>query len=257
MTPKEASRKAWAEMKQKPFKERLAYFWDYYKWHTLAVLALVIVAISYTVSILREPDYKANGLLLNAYSYSNYEQIQANIQSLADGFSKAEDLDDKNVEVNLDGSRVYYLDEENDAYNADTIQLILTYVASESLDFIIGDEDAMLELAYMQMFQDLSSILNDEQLQKLDDSVLYIDMAVVEKREAALDQDLDTSDIVYPDPTKPERMERPAPVFVRLAQSDKLNGIYTQSSESLVFGFTGRNQGGYAEAFLNYLLEND
>lgn len=43
MTPKEASRKAWAEMKQKPFKERLAYFWDYYKWHTLAVLALVIV----------------------------------------------------------------------------------------------------------------------------------------------------------------------------------------------------------------------
>lgn len=115
----------------------------------------------------------------------------------------------------------------------------------------------MLELAYMQMFQDLSSILNDEQLQKLDDSVLYIDMAIVEKREAALDQDLDTSDIVYPDPTKPESMERPAPVFVRLAQSDKLNGIYTQSSKSLVFGFTGRNQGGYAEAFLNYLLEND
>lgn len=257
MTPKEASRKAWVEMKQKPFKERLAYFWDYYKWHTLAVLALVIVAISYTVSILRGPDYKENGLLLNAYSYSNYEQIQANIQSLADGFSKSENLDDKNVEVNLDGSRVYYLDEENDAYNADTIQLILTYIASESLDFIIGDEDAMLELAYMQMFQDLSSILNDEQLQKLDDSVLYIDMAIVEKREAALDQDLDTSDIVYPDPTKPESMERPAPVFVRLAQSDKLNGIYTQSSESLVFGFTGRNQGGYAEAFLNYLLEND
>lgn len=257
MTPKEASRKAWAEMKQKPFKERLAYFWDYYKWHTLAVLVLVIVAISYTVSILREPDYKANGLLLNAYSYTNYEQIQANIQSLADGFSRAENLDDQNVEVNLDGSRVYYLDEENDAYNADTIQLILTYAASESLDFIIGDEDAMLELAYMQMFQDLSSILNDEQLQKLDDSVLYIDMAVVEKREAALDQDLDTSDIVYPDPTKPESMEQPVPVLVRLAQSDKLNKIYTQPSEALVFGFTGHNQGGYAEAFLNYLLDND
>ena len=118
------------------------------------------------MSILRGPDYKENGLLLNAYSYSNYEQIQANIQSLADGFSKSENLDDKHVEVNLDGSRVYYLDEENDAYNADTIQLILTYIASESLDFIIGDEDTMLELAYMQMFQDLSSILNDEQLQK-------------------------------------------------------------------------------------------
>ena len=97
MTPKEASRKAWAEMKQKPFKERLAYFWDYYKWHTLAVLVFVIVAISYTVSILREPDYKVNGLLLNAYSYSNYEQIQSDIQSLVDGFSKAENPDDKTL----------------------------------------------------------------------------------------------------------------------------------------------------------------
>ena len=257
MTPKEASRKTWAEMKQRPFKERLAYFGDNYKWHMLTVLALVIVAISYIVSILHEPDYKANGLLLNAYSYSNYEQIQANIQLLADGFSRAENLDDKNVEVNLDGSRVYYLNEENDSYNADTIQLILTYVASDSLDFIIGDEEAMLELAYMQLFQDLRVILNNEQLQKLNDSVLYIDMAVVEQREAALNQNLDTSNIVYPDPTKPESMEQPAPVFVRLAQSDKLNEIYTQPSESLVFAFTGRNQGGYAEAFLNYLLDID
>lgn len=243
-------------MKQKPLKERLAYFWDYYKWPAFAVVALIIAAVSYTVSLLYAPEYKVNGLLLNAYSYSNYEQIQSEIKLLADHFVKAEVLDAKKVEVNLDGSRVYYPDNGKDSYNYDTIQLILTYTAADALDFIIGDKDAMLELAYMQVFQNLETVLSNAQLQVLDGDILYIDFAVVEQREAALDQNLDTSDIVYPDPAKPEVMTQPVPVFVQLKQSEKLERIYTQPAETLVFGFAGSSRGGYTVPFLNYLLEN-
>lgn len=257
MTPKEASRKIWEDMKSKPFKERLTYFWDYYKWHTLAVFALLIVAISYTVSLLQAPDYKVNGLLLNAYSYLDYEQIQENVQLLEDTFSEQAQLPEKNVQINLDASRVYDPTGENETYNYDTMQLMLTYIASDALDFAIGDEDTMLALAYMQVFQDLRSVLSEQQFQACSDDLLYIDYAVVEAREEALNQDLDASGIVYPDPSEPDKMEDPIPVFIRLDQTNMLNEIYVQPSGELEFGFTGSNQYGYAEEFLRYLLDSE
>lgn len=257
MTTNEAVKQAWQSMKDRPVKERLRFFWDYYKWHTIAAVVLVVFLVSYISAILAEPDFKLNGLLLNAYSYSNYEQVQEECQTLANAFTEDYAIDQSVLEVVLDPSRVYYTDGENTSYNSDTLQLILTYTAADALDFIVGDQEAMMEIAYMEVYRDLHGFLNEEQLEAYDGDILYIDYAVVVERQEALDRNLDDSDIVYPDPTDPEGMAEPIPVLIRVSDSQKLRSIYTQSGENLFLGFTGSNKSGLDIPFLEYLLESE
>lgn len=255
MTISELRDSEWAKMRNQSAGKRIRYFWDYYKWHVLIGVTVLASAINYVVSVQNEPDATVYGLLLNSYSYFNYEKVDAQTQALADSFLDQCQLTENQMQILLDTSRVYYVDGKDDTYNYDTIQLLYACTSAESLDFITGDAASMIELAYMQFFWNLEELMPEEMLQKYKGNMLYIDMAMVRQRETVVNQDLDDNIIVYPDPSKPELMEEPVPVLISVDDSTHLQNIYSQNDGSLFFAFTSKDETGYTLKLLCHLLQ--
>lgn len=257
MSINDERRTVWKTMRSQPVGIRVRYFWDYYKWHTITVVILLTLAISYMVALLTEPDATVNGMLINSYNYFRYEEMDKQAQELASAFLEHQGKTKDQLSLAMDTSRVYYVGEEDDSYNYDTIQLLLMYTAADSLDYVTGDSGALIDLAYMQFFRNLKDHLPDVVLQKHKDDILYIDMALVEQRQEALDNNLDQSNITYPDPSKPEQMKDPIPVLICIDNSVRLREIYGDNVSQLYFAFTSSDKGGNTSAFLQYLLQGN
>lgn len=48
-------------------KEKIAYIWEYYKWHIIIPIVAIILAVTFIVDIVTAPDVLLNGVLLNVY----------------------------------------------------------------------------------------------------------------------------------------------------------------------------------------------
>lgn len=257
MSINDERRAVWKTMRSEPIGIRVQYFWDYYKWHTIIFVTLLALAISYTVALLTEPDATVNGMLINAYNYFRYEEMDKQTQELASAFLEQQGKSEDQLSLNMDTSRVYYVGEEDHSYNYDTIQLLLTYTAADSLDYVTGDSAALIDLAYMDFFGNLEDHLPDEVLQTNKEDLLYIDYAVVEQRQEAFDNNLDLSIIIYPNPSKPEQMKDPIPVLICIDNSERMREIYGDSVGQLYFAFTSSDKDGNTAAFLQYLMQGN
>ena len=54
-----------AVLKNGTIKQKISYIWDYYKWHIMIPLIVVIALISYIVNIVTRPDIILNGVTAN------------------------------------------------------------------------------------------------------------------------------------------------------------------------------------------------
>lgn len=255
VTIKERRKLEFSKISDQSVEKRFKYLWYYYKWHAIICIVLFVAIIGYFNAIINEPETVLNGLLLNSYSYSRYDTLERQVNKLVNTYFEQENITESQMQINLDTSRVYYVDGEDDSYNYDTLQLMLACTAAESLDFVTGDAVALIDLAYMQFFANLEDHLPEELMQKHNSDILYIDMAVVRQRERSLNNNIDDSSIIYPDATKPELMEEPVPVLICINGSVQLRDIYGPNFESIFFAFTSDDQTGNTFRFLRYLLK--
>ena len=93
--------------------------------------------------------------------------------------------------------------------------------------------NAILNFGYGEIFVNLEDVLSEEELEKYKPYLLYVDLAVIDKKNEAIDNDQNADKIPCPDPTKPEEMEKPVPVFVDVTKCEKMANIYSYSSDSL------------------------
>ena len=149
-------------------------------------------------------------------------------------------IEDKAADVVLLTDWNYVADDEEKADdNYYTIQALTMYTQESVLDFVTGDQQNMLQLAYGDFFVDLSAVLSAEQMQCYAPYLRYIDMAVIEEA-----RELDNEDMMaiingemteFPDCTKPEQMEKPTPVFIDISECSKITAFYSENNESLLF----------------------
>lgn len=248
MTPEKIRREEWKKMRHKPLKQRLAYFWDYYKWYTVAVLVILAAVAVYVGGLLSEADDSVYGLMLNNCNILNQQENEQMAQDMAVEFRQELGRTEKELELTLDVSRTYAPDGGYYA-NYDLLQLILNYSIGGMLDFVIADEASMLDFAYAGYFQNLKDHLSEQELLQHSGQLLYVDMAVVRKENESTEAK--RSD--YPDPRNPEEMEEPLPVFIDVSASNQIRQLYGEG-KNVFFAFVGNDRKGYAHAFLNYLL---
>lgn len=202
------------KMKSKPFGQRLAYYWDYYKWHILVAL-LALVLLGHTVSAkLTQKDVILNGILIDGTAPL---ELPAAVQS----FYEVNGIDSQKQEMILDTGLA--LNSGVPSVVANTYQAIHARVGAQDADFVMGYEYAIQRLSYdtSHMFADLREIFSAEILANWEGSIYYIDGSVLSQI-----ADADFEEIILPDPFQPENMKDPIPVALDVSSCTAFSSVY-------------------------------
>lgn len=211
--------------KDMTFKERLAYFWYYYKVHTLVLICAVFAIVALIHDVAASKDYIFNGLMLNSYQLPSDE--------LSAAFAEYADLDLETYDCFIDTSTSLSL-RSMGQYDAVAVQKILATIQTGDLDAVVYDSEVFNNYSNHEMFLDLRTVFTQQELSQYDGYLYYIDYAqVLKMQEEEADYELETLsdnrpseaelDKALADETErhrhPENMENPIPVGVILKDS--------------------------------------
>jgi len=235
-------------LKHGTFKEKMQYFWDYYKWHVIVTVAVIAFGASLIYQIVTRKDTALYAAVINGI------ELDANGE-YAQGFAEYAGIDQENYEVILDASMRIDLDALDQTTIASS-QKLVAYIAGKDIDIFITDSQIMEQYANSDTFHDLREFLSEEQYAEYEPCFYYIDQAVVDEKDAA-QQNLDSSYVaVYPDPRNPDAMQDPIPVGIYLDQSCPLREHYYFADDDIIIGVVGNTERAEAASgFLDYLLQ--
>ncbi len=223
----------WRNMREKPLKERIAYFLSYYKWYAVACIGVIAVLVGMLIGNLLQKETVISGVMLNSTNASS----QSAYDDFSQRFLDEMELSNKDFKVSITSNLTYLPNsKENAENNYATVQSLLAQTSGALLDFVVGNLSSAQNLAYSRFFMDLSKVLSQEQMQRFAPYIHYIDLAVIEKIDEAVASGNYDVDIKIPDSKKPEEMEQPVAAFIDVSASQWLSDIYTLKAEPIVFG---------------------
>lgn len=217
-----------AALKHGTPKQKFTYFMDYYKWPTIAVIAVIIFAGSLAYHILTQKETGFYATLVNGIEYGDTEGYK-------DSFVQYAGIDTDTYDVFFDTSlRITHGSMDQDTVTS--VQKLMVYIAASEIDIVVSDADTITQYAYSETFYDLREILTPEQIAKYEPYFFYADHVVTEEIDAAQSSaSYDyTADPTYPDPKDPEAMRDPIPVGIFMDASEGIGGVYYFSSEEVV-----------------------
>lgn len=210
-----------AALKNGTFKEKLSYFWDYYKWYVIGTICIVAFIGSFVHQIVTRKDTAFYAVMLNA---STMNPLEAD-DPYALEFAEHAGIDLNEYDIFFDTS--FRIAENGmDENSVASTQKLAVYTAASDLDVMITDTDSFRKYAYSYTFHDLRDFLSAEQIEKYEPYFYYVDQKIVDEIELANSKLDDTYIPVYGDPAKPEEMNTPIPVGICLDDSAKLRESY-------------------------------
>ena len=218
----------------------------------------LIVLGFYIYNLITTPTNLLCGFMLNTAT----TESDTLAEDLSKEFVEAYDIELARGDVTFYDNYICEPDNvKNGKESVATVQDILIQQGKNSLDFITAQTDVMTVLAYetyiedSRVFANLEEVLTEEQVKFYKPYFLYIDLDVVEKINLAYEKKEDTSSIKYPDPTKPEKMKNPMPVFIDISNVEKMQKIYGEKNTAIAFGFVeGSPNQSLALNFLEYIM---
>lgn len=220
-------------MENGTLKQKIAYFFDYYTLHTVIIAAVIILATTFIYQQATKPDVVLNGLLLNVFSFDEGDPVE----DLKNGFMDYIDMNTKEYDMSLNTSLMLGLGDDSgqsqmNDYQAS--QAMMVQCSAGAIDFISSPLNAIFDYGYGDMLANFETVLSKEELEKYELYFLYVDAAVVKQKAEAFDNNIDANEIPCPDPTKPEEMKEPIPVFIDVTKCEKIADIYDYSEETIV-----------------------
>lgn len=233
-------------------KQKISYFFHYYKWHTLIVIFVTFFTVNYIYSLVTRPEQLLYGITLNTFN----EDASTNGEKLIQDFAKKYNIDTSDYSLILDTDLHYLTTVTSDisSSNYDAMQVMSTRSATGELDFITGDLDSLVSLGYNEFFNNLREVLSPEQYELFEPYMLYIDEKLVsELNELPWGEDIPNINI--PNPREPETMEKPIPILIDVTKSEKLNTVYNLEFDTLVLGIVNATNPETTIQFIEYLMQ--
>lgn len=226
---REEQRKALSTMS---FKEKVLYFWDYYKVHTLVAIVVLIMAITFIYQYITNKDYGFYAAFVNAsLTESNYELAT----SWAEEFQEFAQIDPDEYVVYIDTS-ISLSDDTGSQYAVSNQEKMLALLQVGAVSTIVADTETFEKYAQNEYFYDLESLLSPEELQKYGAYLYYTDASTFD--DGSDDTFHDESERTNPaDLTVNHRdsssMAQPVAVGLILSEDNKLAdaGYYTYLSD--------------------------
>lgn len=208
-----------SKIKARPKEERWAYFWEYYKFHLIIFVLVVALLVQGIISVTNKKEIVFSGFWLNS-------KINIDDDSFVQGFYDYAGIDAEKEEA------AFYIDviltDQNTKNDLTAMQRIMAGIAVKDTDFIAAPQDSFRVCAYSssRIYMDLREFLDADTLETYAGRLYYIDGAILQKLSAPVGELVDTSSIVYPDPTKPETMQDPIPVGIDVSSNKDLMSAY-------------------------------
>lgn len=156
--------------KDMTWKGKLKYFWDYYKIHTFVCVVALVLVICFVHDITTAKDSIFNAFMFHSSQVSGSE--------LASSFAEYAGLDTENYECLIDTTSNISL-RTYSQYDMATSQKLVALVQAGDLDIAMMDSDVFYNNALSEMFLDLRTVLDEEELEKYHDYLYYVDHAEV------------------------------------------------------------------------------
>lgn len=234
------------KVRNMPFKARCAYFWDYYKFHTIAIVFAAFLAVLFIHDVVTSKDFSFYAVILNA------PRLESDLMETE--FISYAGLDNEHYECLVDSStqRSYEMQSEYDMAGQ---QKLMGLSQTKDLDIITAESHIFYDLAASGMMADLRDIFTEEELAEYEDNIYYIDSALIERMDALEESGaitaetentltITTEDILAESELhrNPQSMEKPVPVGIYIGESPfvKETGLYINCAP--VFGFCVNTQ---------------
>lgn len=214
-------------------KEKLAYFWEYYKIHTLATIIIVVIVVSLVRQVVTSKDIGFYAVLIDAVTTdSNYGLNEI----WNEEFQEYAQIDPDEYEVSIDTSVT--LSESVDVeYMVANQQRLLAMLMAGNVSAFVAHTETFETYAQFEYFYDIESLLSTEELEKYGQYLYYTDAATFDKSsDIPSDEENKQNDrgnlvINHRDPAT---MEQPVAVGIILTEDNKIAraGYYAYLKEA-------------------------
>ena len=238
-------------LKNAPLKKKLSYFWGYYKWHVIIIIAAIAIVSSFIYEFVTQKDSAFFGVFLNSFP------VEEKADEYLQNFASVAGIDTEEFDIGLDTS-LFISKEGMDQNTMASVQKLMVYIAAAEIDVVASDTETFEQYANNNNFADLRDVLTPEQLDRYQSSFYYVDQAAIDAKDAANDaNDLDYVPN-YPDPARPEEMEQPIPVAIYIDSSNPLFQSYQFTKSPVVIGVVvNTTRPETATAFIDYIFDQE
>lgn len=211
-------------------------------------VALIVFVTSFVYELVTKKEDSFYGAFVNSWA-------QDGAEAYMQGFADKLGVDTEKFNVSVDSS-LYISNSSMDQTTVASVQKLMVYIAANQIDVMASDAATFEQYANSETFMDLREALSPEQIAKYEPYFYYVDQTVVDEKAEAQDAMDDSYVPVYPDPTKPEKMEQPVPVAIFVEGCEGLMENYVFMSEPVAIGIIGNtDRVEESVAFIDYLFE--
>lgn len=158
------------KMKDRPFKEKMGYYVNYYKWYVIAGAAIIGILGSIIYTIATHKDICFSAMIINGSNL--YES------TIGTDFAEYAGLNIDEYDCFIDTTAS--IGTSSEYYNdTATVSKMVANIQAQELDCIICDSIRFENDANNETYQDITLLLSDEQLDKYKDKLYYVDMAQI------------------------------------------------------------------------------
>lgn len=253
---KKSSKVMREKMKDRPFKEKVAYYVSYYKWQAIGLIVGIAIVVSIVTTIANNKDYSFVAMMVNS--------VNINADKINEDFERYAMLDTKDHRCYIDPNESESIGGAS-ASEIGTATRFTAMISTADLDVAVFNSDLFFIKAYNDVFIDLREVLSPEDIAEYEDRFFYIDMVKVRKYlddvtasasdlESIGTQEEQRSRLpLYMDPST---MEEPVPVGIVVEDSPLLQTTRAYYDTIPVFGIiTNTQKADTAVTFLHYLYD--
>lgn len=228
---REVQKKAFAAMS---FREKLAYFWDYYKIHTIVAVLVIVFVIGFINSYRSNKPYAFYAVLLNA---ANTEENSDTSATWASEFQAYAGIDPETSQVFFD-TNISMTAEGASQYDIANRQKMAAMMQIGDIHAIVADTETFESYARLENFYVLTDTFSEEELAPYADYLYYTDAADFDKETGDTLEALEAAQAeIYQrtiDHRDPSDMEKPIAVGICIPKTgNKIAeaGYYTYLDE--------------------------
>lgn len=201
------------------FKEKLAYFWDYYKIHTIAVICVIAIVVSFVRQIAANKPYAFYATLINATTNEENTDTSAIWES---EFLEFAGIDAEAYRVCIDTTFSISANGSSQ-YEAAYRQKLVAMMQTGDIHAIVADTETFESYAHAETFYNLSDIFTEEELAPYADLLYYTDAAAFDDDSGSTLTEMEAAQKAFYekviDHSDPSAMEKPVAVGIRIPTS--------------------------------------